>query len=53
MRKGRRERIEKGNRKRIKRKRQNQFEEVEEEHHHFPLLVDQLPQGHCGTPMKT
>ena len=51
MRKRRRERIEKGSRERLekeikerdKRKLRRQFEE--EENHHLPLLVVQLPQG--------
>ena len=48
MRKGRRERIEKGSRERIEIERKEketkgQFEE--EEHHHLPLLVIQNPQG--------
>ena len=50
MRKGRREMIEKGSRDRIERKKKEikgvemTFEEeAEEEHHHLPLLVFQLP----------
>ena len=54
IRKRRRERIEKGSRERIeiarekkerdKGKLRSQFEE-EEDHHHLPVLVVQLPQG--------
>ena len=69
MRRGRRERIEKGSRESIeierkeketKRELRRQFEEEEEEHHHLPLLAVQLPQGtvvllqkHCGPEFPT
>ena len=43
MRKGRRERIEKGSRD--KRELRWQFEKEEEKHHHLPMHVVQLPQG--------
>ena len=49
MRKGRRERIEKGSRESIeierKEKKTKRIFEEEEKHHHLPLLVVQLPQG--------
>ena len=50
MRNRRRERIEKGSREMIeKRKRRKgieiKIEEEEEKHHHLPLLVVKLPQG--------
>ena len=46
----RRERIEKGSRERIEKERnqrelRRQFKEEEEDHHHLPLPVVQLPQG--------
>ena len=53
MKKGRRERIEKGSRERIEKERKEkktkgrelrrQFEEEDEEYHHLPLLVVELP----------